>query len=105
MPLLVLCPENDAEAQDEIYEAGASEVLRLDAPPARLLPRLHHLVRQQRYRQTMLDVYREGRHYAATDALTGLYGHAICTPICKNRSRNAAAATRIWPWAFSTLWT
>lgn len=75
MPLLVLCPQSEAEAQDDIYDAGASEVLRLSASAARLLPRLHHLVRQQRYRQSMLEVYREGRHYAATDSLTGLFGH------------------------------
>ncbi len=55
--------------------AGASEVLSFGASPARLLPRLQHLVRQQRYRQNMQAVYREGRHYAATDSLTGLYGH------------------------------
>ncbi len=74
MPLLVLS-DGDDEAQDKIYDAGASEVLRLDAWPSRLVPRLHHLVRQQRYRQTMQEVYREGRHYAATDSLTGLFGH------------------------------
>ncbi|MFP6746590.1 MAG: diguanylate cyclase [Alphaproteobacteria bacterium] len=75
MPLLVLNDGSDAAEPDKVYEAGASEVLSFGAEPDRLLPRLHHLVRQQRYRQNMQDVYRESRHYAATDSLTGLFGH------------------------------
>ncbi len=93
MPLLVLCPQGEAEAQDDIYEAGASEVLKLTASAVLLLPRLHHLVRQQRYRQSMLEVYREGRRYAATDSLTGLFGHGylhahLKKQIVECRSRN-----------------
>lgn len=75
MPLLVLSEGDDAAAHDQAYEAGASDVLDLKNGPARLLPRLGHLVRQQRYRQAMQEVYREGRQNAATDALTGLFGH------------------------------
>ena len=75
MPLLVIGDGDDAAAQDRAYEAGASDVLDLQSDTARLQPRLEHLVRQQRYRQDMQEVYREGRHYAATDSLTGLYGH------------------------------
>ncbi|MBT6913119.1 MAG: diguanylate cyclase, partial [Rhodospirillaceae bacterium] len=75
MPLLILSDSDEVSNQDKIYEAGASEILEKDARPSRVLPRLHHLVRQQRYRQTMQEVYREGRHYAATDSLTGLFGH------------------------------
>jgi len=90
MPLLVLCPQGGAEAQDDIYEAGASEVLKLTASAALLLPRLHHLVR---HRQSMSEVYREGRRYAATDSLTGLFGHGylhvhLKKQIVECRSRN-----------------
>jgi two-component system, cell cycle response regulator len=74
MPLLVLGDGNDA-ANDQAYDAGASDVLDLSSEAARLQPRLDHLVRQQRYRLAMQEVYREGRHISATDALTGLFGH------------------------------
>ncbi len=76
MPLLVLSDGDDPGARDQAYEAGASDVLDLATEAARLQPRLEHLVRQQRYRQAMQEVYREGRHYAGTDALTGLFGHS-----------------------------
>ena len=75
MPLAILSDSNDTAAHDQAYEAGASDVLDLDSEMARLSPRLQHLVKQQRYRQSMQDVYREGRHYAATESLTGLFGH------------------------------
>ncbi len=75
MPLLVLCHDGDATAHDQTYEAGASDVLDLSDAETRLLPRLEHLVKQQRYRQAMQEVYRESRHYAGNDALTGLFGH------------------------------
>jgi two-component system cell cycle response regulator len=76
MPLLVLGNGDDPAARDHAYEAGASDVLDLANEVARLQPRLDHLVRQQRYRQAMQEVYREGRQYAGTDALTGLFGHS-----------------------------
>ena len=75
MPLLVLSDGDDPAADDQAYQAGASDVLDLGNETARLQARLDHLVRQQRYRQAMQEVYREGRHQAATDALTGLFGH------------------------------
>lgn len=75
MPLLVLSQGDDDTAHDQAYEAGASDVLDLADAGPRLLPRLQHLVKQQRYRRAMQDVYREGRHYAGNDALTGLFGH------------------------------
>ncbi len=75
MPLLLLGDGDDTAANDQAYEAGASDVLDLSNQAARLRPRLDHLVRQQRYRQAMQEVYREGRHNGASDALTGLFGH------------------------------
>ena len=75
MPLLVLCDDDDVMAHDQAYEAGASDVLELADAGPRLLPRLEHLVKQQRYRQAMQEVYRQSRHYAGNDALTGLFGH------------------------------
>ncbi|MDA1099936.1 MAG: diguanylate cyclase [Proteobacteria bacterium] len=76
LPLLVLGDGTDPAADDQAYEAGASDVLDLGNGAARLQPRLDHLIRQQRYRQAMQEVYREGRRYAGTDALTGLFGHS-----------------------------
>ncbi|MBL6951351.1 MAG: diguanylate cyclase [Alphaproteobacteria bacterium] len=75
MPLLVLSSGDDTAADDQAYAAGVSDVLNLDKGASRLLSRLDHLVRQQRYRQAMQEVYREGRHNSATDALTGLFSH------------------------------
>ena len=75
MPLAVLSNSRDPADHDQAYEAGASDVLNLETEMARLSPRLQHLVKQQRYRLSMQEVYREGRHYAATESLTGLFGH------------------------------
>ena len=75
MPLLVLSESENAASHDQAYEAGASDVLDLNHGPARLLPPLGHLVRQQRYCQATQEVYREGCQNAATDALTGLFNH------------------------------
>jgi PleD family two-component response regulator len=61
MPLLVLRESENAASHDQAYEAGASDVLELSHGPTRLLPRLGHLVRQQRYCQATQEVYREGR--------------------------------------------
>jgi two-component system cell cycle response regulator len=38
---------------------------------------MEFLVRQQRYRMSMLGVYREARHIMTSDGLTGLYTHGF----------------------------
>jgi two-component system cell cycle response regulator len=59
------------------YAAGASDVVDQMAGPERLVLRTLHLVRLQRYREAMQEVYRTARHFATSDALTGLFSHGF----------------------------
>lgn len=76
-PVLVIF---DAEGYDDPelpYRRGASDVLYLPLEGDELRARTYSLVRLQRYRQAMLESYREAPDLATSDSLTGLYSHGF----------------------------
>ncbi|MDP6567776.1 MAG: diguanylate cyclase [Alphaproteobacteria bacterium] len=74
-PLLVLTDGGGEAGLHSTYNAGASDVLELPVEAEQLLPRLRHLMKQQRYRRAMQKTYREAQQDATADALTGLFSH------------------------------
>jgi two-component system cell cycle response regulator len=76
-PVLVIF---DAEGYDDPelpYRRGASDVLYSPLEGDELRARTYSLVRLQRYRQAMLESYRETPDLATSDSLTGLYNHGF----------------------------
>lgn len=76
VPVLMIA-DGTSEDVAAAYAAGASEVVGSDTLPERVLLRVLQLVKLQRYREIMQAVYRDARHYATSDALTGLFSHGF----------------------------
>jgi len=77
LPVAVLANHDEVVDFDGLFQAGASDVLHRPLEPKELRVRLTSLVRQQRFRLALQRVYREARHLATSDALTGLYNHGF----------------------------
>lgn len=59
------------------YAAGAADVFLHPINIGDFSARVEVLVRQQRYRDSLINVYRQARDVAVSDALTGLYSHGF----------------------------
>lgn len=66
-----------SQASSDIFASGATEVLHRPWHGPEFSERIQGLIRQQRYREALLRLYKQTRGAAATDALTGLYNHAF----------------------------
>lgn len=75
----IVCIMEAAASADpsEPYEAGAADVFRHPLNIGDFAARVEVLVRQQRYRDSLIHVYRQAKNVAVCDALTGLYSHGF----------------------------
>jgi two-component system cell cycle response regulator len=72
-PLIALVPQRIPE----LLADGTSETILKPWAKAELSERVVALVRQQRYRDALLRLYKQIRHAATADMLTGLYNHGF----------------------------
>ncbi len=68
-----------AESSDQAapYASGAADVFRHPLNIGDFTARVEVLVRQTRYRNSLINAYRQARDVAVSDALTGLYSHGF----------------------------
>ena len=88
--MLSVASSGDAAAA---YTAGAADVFRHPMNIGDFSARVGVLVRQQRYRDSLINVYRQARDVAVSDALTGLYSHGfmmehLCELVSESHTQN-----------------
>ena len=77
LPALVVAEEVSSGDVDDTVAAGATEILSVKQTAEDIVARTLSLVAQQRYRLAMQQIYRDARHYATSDSLTGLYNRGF----------------------------
>lgn len=77
LPVLVLIEPGAFDDGAGLFARGANGVLRRPWRAEDLRSHTRALARQYRYRCMLQDVYRDARHFATSDALTGLYSHGF----------------------------
>jgi diguanylate cyclase (GGDEF)-like protein len=75
MPIILIADLEDFDRPSDPYDAFASEVVAPDTSGRQIGDRVMHLVKLSRYREALQEVYRSARHFATSDALTGLFSH------------------------------
>lgn len=91
-------PACDAAAP---YAAGAADVFLHPINIGDFSARVEVLVRQQRYRDSLITIYRQARDVSVCDALTGLYSHGfmmehLCELVADSHTQNRSLAVSIF---------
>lgn len=80
--------------QSTPYASGAADVFRHPLNSSDFTARVAVLVRQTRYRNSLIKVYRQARDVAVSDALTGLYSHGFLMEHMSELVRDSHAQNR-----------
>jgi two-component system cell cycle response regulator len=75
LPIVLIADSDEFASPNAPFDAFASDVLARNCSQRQIADRTMHLVRLGRYRDALQEVYRSARHFATSDALTGLFSH------------------------------
>ena len=93
-PIVLVADPGTIPDTSAAFATGITDLLETPVQPEELRVRMLALVREVRFRDAMRAVYREFRHHATGDALTGLYtrGFALEHTACLMRSAEVRGA-------------
>lgn len=77
LPLLLLADPDALRGTNALFEAGFTDVIGRPYTGEELRIRVDALVRESRFREALRTVYVRARHFATSDALTGLYNRGF----------------------------
>ena len=77
LPLLLIGAPGEPGWLEAAYASGVTEVVPVPVNSRSLRERIFAMVREDRFRDNMKQVYRYARHMATGDALTGLYARGF----------------------------
>lgn len=77
LPLLLLSEKALFADLTSLYEMGFTDAIAKPFSPEELQIRIQTLVRESRFRDTLKRIYSEAKHFATSDALTGLYNRGF----------------------------
>jgi two-component system cell cycle response regulator len=73
----MLADRGELAACENIYEAGVTDSIAKPYSCDELKLRMNLLVRESRFRESLKKIYSQAKHYATSDALTGLYSRGF----------------------------
>lgn len=73
LPVVVLAEPEVMEGAEVLFDAGVTDAVVKPFSPEELGIRVDALVRECRFRDCLKHIYAQARHFATSDALTGLY--------------------------------
>ena len=77
LPIVLLAEPNGIGDEVLIYESGITDVLTKPFSSQELEVRIDTLVREVRFRDSLKHIYGKAKHFATSDALTGLYSRGF----------------------------
>jgi len=77
LPVIVLLPASEQISRDDLYQAGATDIFVEPINPHELATKTTNFIRENRFRDKLRAVYKQARHMATGDALTGLYSRGF----------------------------
>lgn len=77
LPIVLLAEPNGIGDEALIYESGITDVLTKPFSQQELEVRIDTLVREVRFRDSLKSIYGQAKHFATSDALTGLYSRGF----------------------------
>lgn len=77
LPIILIADPEEFDNPNAPFDAFASDVIPRGGDGQLTVDRIMHLVKMGRYRVALQEVYRSARHFATSDALTGLFSHGF----------------------------
>ena len=77
LPILAMVSPTELANCGTLYEAGVTDALVKPCSDEELRIRVNLLVRESRFRDSLKKIYKEAKHLATSDALTGLYSRGF----------------------------
>ncbi|MCG8563279.1 MAG: diguanylate cyclase [Hyphomicrobiales bacterium] len=77
LPIVLLAEPNGIGDEALIYESGITDILMKPFSAQELEVRIDTLVREVRFRDSLKHIYGQAKHFATSDALTGLYSRGF----------------------------
>lgn len=77
LPLLLLAEREALQGMSSLFEAGFTDIIAKPFTGDELRIRVDTLVREARFRDALSDIYARAKHFATSDALTGLYSRGF----------------------------
>lgn len=77
IPVILLSPLACLDDPGAVFAEGVSDVIAKPLDQCELEGRVAALIREMRFRDTLRAIYREARHMATSDGLTGLYSRGF----------------------------
>lgn len=77
LPILMLVDKKVMPDPTKAYELGVTDVIEKPVSQHELYLRAMSLIREQRFRNSLREIYKEAKHFATNDALTGLYSRGF----------------------------
>ena len=77
LPVLMLVDPGCLKDLDIAYDAGITDIIEKPVSQDELQIRTIALIREQRFRGSLKQVYNEAKHFATNDSLTGLYSRGF----------------------------
>ncbi|MGI9415698.1 MAG: diguanylate cyclase, partial [Hyphomicrobiales bacterium] len=100
IPIVLLAPAETV--RDPAVEAsdGVTDVMAKPVRPRELETRIVSLIKEMRFRDSLRSVYKEARHMATSDGLTGLYSRGFLLEHLRAMIKDARARADVFSLAF-----
>ena len=77
LPILMLAARGKLATCDHLYKSGITDVIAKPYASEELNLRVNLLVRESRFRDSLKEIYKQAKHLATSDSLTGLYSRGF----------------------------
>jgi diguanylate cyclase (GGDEF)-like protein len=103
LPVILLAPLDILEDPSTIFDDGISDIIAKPIDQQELESRVASMIRELRFRDSLRAIYRQARHMATSDGLTGLYSRGFFLEHLANVISDVAARQHSCSLAYLTI--
>lgn len=103
LPIVVLADQDELEKCSQVFQSDITDAIAKPYSRDELRIRVNLLVRESRFRNSLKKIYRQAKHLATSDALTGLYSRGFALEHIKTMVGDAKKTSQSFSLANLTI--